>query len=489
MSRTPFVPGPRRQALSPELADAATTSTHPAEVAVTLESVGINDRVARERFGARDVFALAGYAGAATAGRPRSEPVADPPPAPALPHGPGSSPWFHLRGLLYAIPALVALSLLPAGDHVESGLLIGGLALSWALGYGVSYVAWSYLGALDVPAARRFLRRAIAAGAALAAVVAVVAVFGSLVWTMTMQVTLGTVALLVGQTVYLLSAATLLMTGNEARLLIALVPAAVGALLNAVDGEIAAPIAGPSEPGRGWELGWLAATVLLALVFAVLATRGAARPRQPLPRTTLVNAVLQVAYGLMVAVLVLYPALFELAVSNYDSLPLSVTLAALPLVLGMGVAETLLHDHRAAAARLLAGSRTTAEFAGRMRRAMLRAHLQFTAALAAITVALGGLSAALFDLDDIRYVVLGVDYLILGTAVFSGMVLNLLGRIETVLRTTGAAVAALLAFQLVADHDVDDVTAIIWQGAVATVLLVVHAVLVRRHAGTPVHHR
>ncbi|MFR9801582.1 hypothetical protein ACL02T_04660 [Pseudonocardia sp. RS010] len=489
MSRTPFVPGPRRPALSPELADAATTSTHPAEVAVTLESVGINDRVARERFAARDVFALAGYAGVAAAGRPRTEPEADPPPAAGVAHGPGASRWFHVRGLLYAVPALVALSLLPAGDHVESGLLIGGLALSWALGYGVTYVAWSYLGALDVPAAHRSLRRAIAAGTAAATVVAVVAVFGSLVWTMTMQVTLGTVALLVGQTVYLLSAATLLMTGSEARLLVALTPAGIGALINAVDGEIAAPLAGPSEPGRGWELGWLAATVLLALVFAVQATRRAAPPRQPLPRTTYLDAVLQVAYGLMVAVLVLYPALFELTVRNYDSLPLSVTLAALPLVLGMGVAETLLRDHRAAAARLLAGSRTTAEFAGRMRRAMLRAHLQFTAALALITVALGGLGAALFDLEDIRYVVLGVDYLILGTAVFSGMVLNLLGRLETVLKTAGGAVAALLVFQVVADHRVDDLTAILWQGAVSTVLLVLHAFLVRRHAGTPVHHR
>src|SRR3954469_7078661 len=118
MSRSPFVPGRRRPGLSPELADAATTSTHPAEVAVTLESVGINDRIARERFGARDVFALAGYAGLATAGRPRPpappgggrprpDPGADPPPAPAVPHGPGASPWFHIRGLLYAIPALV----------------------------------------------------------------------------------------------------------------------------------------------------------------------------------------------------------------------------------------------------------------------------------------------------------------------------------------------------------------------------------------------
>src|SRR4051812_50096723 len=104
MSRSPFVPGRRSSGLPPELADAATTSTHPAEVAVTLESVGINDRIARERFGARDVFALAGYAGLATAGRPRTEPEADPPPAPAGPHGPRASPRFPLPGALYPIP-------------------------------------------------------------------------------------------------------------------------------------------------------------------------------------------------------------------------------------------------------------------------------------------------------------------------------------------------------------------------------------------------
>jgi hypothetical protein len=475
-----------RRPLSPELADAARTSTHPAEVAVTLESSGINDRVAHGRYSAPDVFALADTVTRSGRDLPRAEPEADPPPV--LP-GIGASRWFAARGPLYAVPALIALALLPAGDQVESALLLGGLALSWALGYGVTAMAWSYVGNLDLPAARRFLRRALFAGTAGSTLVAVFAVFGSLIWTTTMQVTLWTVALLVGQTVYLLSAAALLMTGHEARLAIALVPAAIGAVLGALDGRIAAPLAGPGDSVHGPEVIWLAVTVVLAFGLAIAATRGGARPRQPLPRATLVNSGLQVVYGLMISMLVLHPALFELTVLNYESLPLSVTLAALPLVLGMGVAEILLRDHRRKAARLLAASRSTAQFARAMRRELLRAHLRFAGSLVAMTVVLGALGALLFGLDDLRYVLLGLDYALLGTAIFGAMVLNLLGRIETVLVTCGVAAAILVCVHVIADESVSDLTAILWQTGVAAALLVAHAVLVHRQAGLPVAHR
>ncbi|GAA1867991.1 hypothetical protein GCM10009836_55570 [Pseudonocardia ailaonensis] len=472
--------------LPPELADAARTSTHPAEVAVALESGGINDRVAHLRYATPDVFTLADAAVRDARDLPRAEPEADPPPVHA---GIGASRWFAARGPLYAVPALIALALLPAGDQVESALLLGGLALSWALGYGVTSMAWSYVGALDLPAARRFLRRAILAGTAGSTLVAVVAVFGSLIWTTTMQVTLWTVALLVGQTVYLLSAAALLMTGHEARLAIALVPAAAGAVLGALDGRIAAPLTGPGQTAHGPEVIWLAVSVVLAFGLAMVATRGGARPRQPLPRVIVGNAGLQVVYGLMVSMLVLHPALFELTVLNYESLPLSVTLAALPLVLGMGVAEILLRDHRRRSARLLEAAHSTAEFARAMRRELLAAHLKFAGSLLAMTVVLGALGALLFGLDDARYVLLGLDYALLGTAIFGAMVLNLLGRIETVLLTCGIAAAVLVAVHVVADRTVSDLTAIIWQTGVAAVLLVAHSVLVHRQAALPVAHR
>ena len=52
-----------------DLEYAVATSVEPLEAAVVLESAGVNDRVARGTFGARDVFALAGEAIAP--GRPR----------------------------------------------------------------------------------------------------------------------------------------------------------------------------------------------------------------------------------------------------------------------------------------------------------------------------------------------------------------------------------------------------------------------------------
>lgn len=461
------------------VARAADSATGPLEVAVVLESAGINDRVARDRYGAPDVFALA------EAAFTRSTRTADPParqaPVDAVTAGPIRTRWFHLRGILYAVPAVVALALLPAGDPVEAALLLGGLVLSWAWGYGMTYIAWAHIGNLDTPAALRFLRRSVLVGLLVATVVAVVAVYAALVLTVSMRVSLWTLLLLVGQTAYLLAAATLLMTGNELRLLIALAPAAVGSVVALATGE-AGPMIGPGLP-------WLGASVIAAVVLALASTRGAARPAQPLPRSTVFVAFMHAGYGFMIALLVLYPAVNELLNDNFEALPLSLTLAALPLVLSMGIAESLLYEHRADVRRLLASTGSPREFARDVRRAVWRAHLRFVGALAAMTGLLGSVAVAAFGLTDPRFVLLGFDYLVLGAAVFAAMVLNLIGRIAIVLATLGTALAVLLVFTLQSDYLVDDATALAWHGAVGLALFVVHAALVQRYTARAVSHR
>jgi hypothetical protein len=467
--------------LAPEhsvLAHAVASAVEPLEAAVVLESAGVNDRVARDTFFAPDVLALA-EAAITHAGpdRPVSEPVR----ARVEPvdlGAPRATFWFHLRGVLYAVPALVTLALLPAVDPVQSALVLGGLILSWAWCYGVASVAWAHLGNRDPAGARRFLRRALLGGALLAAALATLAVFAALLVTSTMQVSLVTVLLLAGQGTYLLAAATLLMTGREPLLLAALGPALV-ALVLVVAGR---------PPQR--VLDWIGGSVLLAVAFALVATRRAARPRQRLGASAWAAALQQFCFGLLVATVVLFPAINELVNQNYDALPLSVTLAALPLVLSMGVAETVLRQFRSRIGSLLAATSSSAAFARAARRAVLGHHLAFVLPLVTMSALLDVAVTAVSGPVDTRYGLLAVAYVVLGTAVFAALLLNLMGRTGRVLATLAGAVVALAALEVrAATEPLSDTVALAWLVLVATVTLVVHLVLVRRYVAVPVSHR
>ena len=460
------------------LAHAVASSVDPLEAAVVLESRGVNDQLVRDVFDAPDVVALAQREiRIAGPDRDTAEPDAAPP-EPAGLAAPPRTRWLALRGILYAVPALVVLALVPAVDPVESALVLGGLVVSWAWCYGVASVAWAYLGDRDPAGARRFLRRSLMAGVLLAVVVATVAVYAALILTSTMQVNLATVVLLAGQSAYLMAAAVLLMTGRELLLLAALVPAVVAVVLDVAGRPVAAP------------LSWIGATVVLAMICAVGATRGAARPAQRLGPAAWARGLQQFAFGLLVALVVLFPAVNELVNENYDALPLSVTLAALPLVLSMGVAEALLHRYRARVQRLLDGTASPAAFARSTHRALAGHQLVFAAALAALSLAVGGAVTALSGAVDTRYVLLALDYAVLGPALFAAMLLSLLGRAERVVETLAAAVAALAAFELhAAVEAATDTEALIWFGIVGAAVLVVHLVLVRRCVTVPVHHR
>lgn len=464
------------------LAHAVASATDPLEVAVVLESAGVNDRVAAAEFGVPDVFALAELSFAGAAGspdRPLSEPVVAPADRP--PPGPGDRWTFHLRGILYAIPAAVALSLLPAGDPVASGLVLGGLVTAWAAGYGVTSIGWAHLGNLDAPGARRFLRRALVVGTVTAAAVAVLAVFGALILTSTVSVGLATILLLTGQAGYLLAAAALLLCGRELWLFAALLPAAAGAVLGLV---------GPATGPPGDDLAWPGASVVAAVVLALVATRRSARPRQPLPRSAWTAAGTQVCCGLFVALLVLFPAVDQLVDPGFDPLPLSVTAVALPLVLGMGVAESVVLRLRRSITRSLAATGSTRDFGRAARRATLRAHVAVAAALVVMSALVWLVVVGSGTPPDPRVLLLGVDYVVLGTALFAAMVLSVLGQGDRVATVLAGGVAALAAFLTQAGHpEIPSWVALAWHAVVGTVLLAVLGFGVRSHAGRPVSYR
>ncbi|MDT0350324.1 hypothetical protein [Pseudonocardia charpentierae] len=462
---------------------AVASSVDVLEAAVVLESQGVNDRVARDVFGVADVVTLAEREiRAAGPDRTATEPEAAPP-APAELSAPPGTRWFHVRGILYAVPMLVALALVPAVDPIESALVLGGLVVSWAWSYGVASVAWAYLGDRDPAAARRFLRRSLLVGVVLAVLVATVAVYAALILTATTEVTLATVLLLAGQSAYLMAAAVLLMTGHELLLLVALLPALAALALDQAGRQVAA------LTGIG-PLHWIGGSVALAGVFALVATRGAARPVQRLGAPTWMRGLQQFGFGLLVALLVLFPAVNELVVENYDALPLSVTLAALPLVLAMGVAEGLLHRYRARTQSLLDATSSATTFARAALRTLRRYQLVFAGSLVALSALVGGAVAALSGAVDTRYLLLALDYAVIGPALFAAMLLSMLGRAGRVLEIFALAVVALAAFELhAAVQAATDIEALIWFGVVGAATLLVLLVLVRRCVVVPVHHR
>jgi hypothetical protein len=305
-----------------------------------------------------------------------------------------------------------------------------------------------------------------------------VAVYAALILTATTEVTLATVLLLAGQSAYLMAAAVLLMTGHELLLLVALLPALAALALD----QAGRPVGEPLQ--------WIGGSVALAGVFALVATCGAARPVQRLGAPAWMRGLQQFGFGLLVALLVLFPAVNELVVENYDALPLSVTLAALPLVLAMGVAEGLLHRYRARTQGLLESTSSATTFARAALRTLRWYQLGFAASLVALSAAVGGVVAALSGAVDTRYLLLALDYAVIGPALFAAMLLSMLGRAGRVLEIFALAVVALAAFELhAAVQAATDIEALIWFGVVGAATLVAHLVLVRRCVVVPVHHR
>jgi len=131
----------------------------PLAIVAGLEAEGHNDRLAQERHGLPDLFALAeelyrrvprgvhlqgGHTGRPT--RDRIGTIAKP----------------LLRGSLFAVPALCGLALLPPAGHTGNQVRLGIAViqiLAWGYGQGLAHAAYARLNAGDLPAARDLLRR------------------------------------------------------------------------------------------------------------------------------------------------------------------------------------------------------------------------------------------------------------------------------------------------------------------------------------------
>ncbi|WP_336209636.1 hypothetical protein [Nonomuraea sp. LPB2021202275-12-8] len=144
-------------------------AVEPLQVAAILESEGLNDKIARERYGHADIFSLAeaAYARMVAKGAPR------PPAGAVLRRARPAAQMLH--GLLYGLPA----ALLPAASGlVGTEWLMPGLVLTtgigWVLGSAAAQIAYTLMGRGCPRSAGRVLRTGLVLGVGAAVLTATV---------------------------------------------------------------------------------------------------------------------------------------------------------------------------------------------------------------------------------------------------------------------------------------------------------------------------
>lgn len=186
------------------------------EIAAVLESRGINDRIARERFGYRDVFDLADR----LSRLPRPVAVRQPPqPDPVD----GQT---VLRGICFASPGVVVYALtagvpVPAGSAVDTAAILLSVVAGWSASQAVSALGDQRVHA-DAAGAAAVMATA---GAAVVAISSVVAVGG---WALT-GLQPWAVIFCLGQIGYCVASAVALLLGRAGIVLCALLPALLAA--------------------------------------------------------------------------------------------------------------------------------------------------------------------------------------------------------------------------------------------------------------------
>jgi hypothetical protein len=334
-----------------------------------------------------------------------------------------------LRGLIYALPGLVAVAVLNRNDTASIVMLLTALALGWGWSQAWSFLGHRSLGWVGAHAARSVLRSGMVLGVV---VLPVALVATALAVGAATPVVVGGVAV----AVYMVAAGVLLVLGDDIALLAALVPGSIAGLLYLV----------------GVAPGGLAGTVLLAalslvivLVLAFLATRGVVgsgdertRPWAVPSLTDMRAAAPHFAYGVVCALAVGLGPITMAALRGQPEV--AGWYVALPVILSMGAAELQLERLMARSYHLLRSANGPAEFAAGTRRVFGSAVAGYVAAVAlssvlALAIAQGG--------DKPDNVVLVAGYAALASCFFVALVLTAIGR---VLEATTCLTIGLVAY-------------------------------------------
>jgi hypothetical protein len=407
----------------------------PWEIAAGLEAEGINDAVASASYGHPDVFSLADELYKRV---PRRVAATAPAPNPW-----NSRPGHHLlRGFLFGMPGLcyvAASGSLSAAGAVAATVL--SLLLSWSVSEALSYLGYVRLGRGDRAGSAWLLRTGFTAGLAVLVPITVAAGFAFSAGTT------GTV-FAVAQSVYLLAATVVLVSGAERRLLLALAPGVMGSVAHlAVGGPMAVL----------WVTGGV--TVLGTSGLALWLTRRAARPT--VSGADLRSAAPHAAWGLLAGGLLTFTTIAALLGPAGARGPiLAGAVVTLPLSLSMGAAEWLLHCYRRRMHDLLVATTSLARFRRRAHWALAGTvgwYLVVLALLAGVLAWLGQHTGA-FTLTPILF----WTSVALGSALFTALALRSCGVLGAVLLACTAALggeAAVWAVRIQPDIQIVQLTA------------------------------
>ncbi|HEX2805895.1 MAG TPA: hypothetical protein VHN80_06970 [Kineosporiaceae bacterium] len=384
----------------------------PLEIAAVLETAGIDDRRARGDFQSAGVFEVAEQMWQLVPWRPATD-------------GSRVDPWrlplwrAQLRGLLYALPALLASAVLgQIGAGPGHVLLFAATAASIALGQALSVLGHVLAG--------RGQRRAVATlgrGALIGALVVTVLLTATLVLTGG-QLRLGLLS--GGQLLFVVSATMLMINGSDRLLLGVIAPGVTMVGLEFAGVPIAALI---GLPPVALLLGAPAITVLACAACAWLRMRAATEGeplRRALGRPELSVAATAAGYGIGLSALVSF-AVLAIASGRVGEPSGRIVAATLPLTATFGIAEYLLHRARGRSVAGLGRARLVTGFARRSLgelRAMVALHAIAVAVVGALVVLVAGggrLDPALIGYTA-SYAVLSVTLLLCTTLMSFGYV-------------------------------------------------------------------
>jgi hypothetical protein len=390
------------------------------EIAAALESQGITDSIAYDRYGCPDVFALAraveGRASAAEGDRGAKR-------HPTSVRG----PWRDVaHSLLYLLPASafpVGVALLHRPSLLNGILVVGGVGWVWS---GVAaWLAWQFLGSQRPLMAARVLRFS----ALLALPVALAVCF----LTAPQNVPLAGLLLVgVTQMAFQVSSMLFMFYRREGLLFVALTPGVIVAVAFLVLGTTVLPLAA----------GVVGGSVALAFLVGLWLTRVRGEGKESFGRNEMGRLLPRLA---IVACQTALSATFLLhAQALFLRGNVAVLAAFLPLMVGMGIVEWRARRFAERSRELLAVTLQASRFESGLRRMLSYDVLVCAGAIAAAS---GLVLAALEFVGQLRpaAVLLCVASVVLGPAYFAALLLTNAGRFLWLCIAFGSAAGLQIA--------------------------------------------
>jgi len=397
--------------LSRRLNGACTHAVSPLELAATIEAQGINDAICREKYGCDDVFALARELYTRVplrivAGEARQRTV----------QRTGTS---LARGALFALPGLFFLLVTPLfRSDVGAVAILTAVTVGWGLSQVLSILGYTLTGRGASSSAGKILGLALIAG--LATMAAGAAAVFALGWSSNLT------AVCCTQILYVMSATVLLLFRRDTWLWVCLLP---GVLMSAayLAGN---PFAVPREVAIGGVVVAMATTFTAALVAADQEYQAGTRGGAGVERSDLYVASQYGVYGMLVAVCLAAPMMR--AALDPNSHAGMIGIAALPLVLSMGVAEWQQIRYAELRHRAKSAEYGLETFAGTARRGLASSAGIHVAALFGLTVAAAAGLYLVGSLTTATSIML-VAYFLFGSALFASVLLLGWGQIAGVM--------------------------------------------------------